>query len=327
MTESFPALSLDEACDLLLAAERPIVLSHAHPDGDTVGAAAALCLLFSRLHKKAAWQCADPLPRRLAFLFADLEMATPEENAGGTVIAVDVASPMQMGSLSETYLPGGVRLMIDHHEVGTPFAPSLICPQAAAAGEVIYRLAERLLERGALDEIDVPMASAIYAAISSDTGCFKYSNVTAQTHRIAAALLATGIHADKINYLLYDSRTPEQLAAEKIAMSRLSVHAGGRIGAVCLTLADRAGLSDDDFETAVDIPRSMAGVEIALVVRELPGGVSKVSLRSVDVNVSAVAQAFGGGGHVRAAGCTLSGTPEDALTAILPTLIEALGKA
>ena len=71
MTESFPALSLDEACDLLLAAERPIVLSHAHPDGDTVGAAAALCLLFSRLHKKAAWQCADPLPRRLAFLFAD----------------------------------------------------------------------------------------------------------------------------------------------------------------------------------------------------------------------------------------------------------------
>ena len=109
-------------------------------------------------------------------------------------------------------------------------------------------------------------------------------------------------------------------------MSRLSVYAGGRIAAVCLTLADRAGLDDDDFETAMDIPRSMAGVEIALVARELAGGVSKISLRSIEVNVSAVAQAFGGGGHVRAAGCTLNGTPEVALTTILPTLIAALNK-
>ncbi|MBQ8350797.1 MAG: DHH family phosphoesterase [Clostridia bacterium] len=322
----FPCLTPDEVCDTLLAAERPIVLSHAHPDGDTVGSAAALCHILARLHKKAAWRCADPLPRRLAFLFDGLDMATAEENKGGTVIAVDVASPMQLGSLAEEYLPGGVHLMLDHHEVGCAFAPSLICPHAAAAGEVIYHLAERLCARGALTKIDVSVAGAIYAAISSDTGCFKYSNVTAETHRIAAALHASGIQADKINHLLYDSRTPEQLAAEKIAMSRLSVHAGGRIGAVCLTLADRAGLSDDDFETAVDIPRSMAGVEIALVVRELPGGVSKVSLRSVEANVSAVAQAFGGGGHVRAAGCTLNGCPEDVLATIMPTLLEALGK-
>lgn len=325
-SELFPALSLDGVCDRLLAAERPTVLSHAHPDGDTVGAAAALCHILSQLHKKAAWRCADPLPRRLAFLFDGLEMATPEENAGGTVIAVDVASPGQLGTLGDEYLPGGVHLMIDHHEVGQPFAPHLVCPQAAAAGEVVYRIAERLCERGDLSAIDAQAAGAIYAAISSDTGCFKYSNVTAETHRIAAALHAAGIHADKINHLLYDSRTPEQLAAEKIAMSRLSVHAGGRIAAVCLSLADRAGLSEDDFETAVDIPRSMAGVEIALVVRELPGGVSKVSLRSVEVNVSAVAQAFGGGGHVRAAGCTVNGCAEDALTTVLPTLIAALGR-
>lgn len=322
----FPALSLDGVCDLLLAAERPTVLSHAHPDGDTVGSAAALCHLLSRLHKKAAWRCADPLPRRLAFLFDGLDMATPEENKGGTVIATDVASPTQLGSLADEYLPGGVHLMLDHHEVGCAFAPSLICPRAAAAGEVIYRVAERLCARGALAEIDVAAASAIYAAISSDTGCFKYSNVTAETHRIAAALHAAGIHADKINHLLYDSRTPEQLAAEKIAMSRLSVYAGGRVAAVCLTLSDRAGLTDDDFETAIDIPRSMAGVEIALVVREMPGGVSRVSLRSVEANVSAVAQAFGGGGHVRAAGCTVSGGPEDALLALLPTLLAALEK-
>ncbi len=322
----FPALSLDEVCDRLLAAERPTVLSHLHPDGDTIGAAAALCRMLTALGKRVAWRCADPLPKRLSFLFEGLEMATVEENKGGTVIAVDVASPTQLGTLAEEYLPGGVDLMIDHHEVGCAFAPSYICPQASAAGEVIYHLGERLCARGALPAIGADVAAAIYAAISSDTGCFKYSNVTAETHRVAAALHATGIQADKINHLLYDSRTPEQLAAEKIALSRLTVHAGGRIGAVCLTLADRAGLSDDDFETAVDIPRSMAGVEIALVVRELPGGVSKVSLRSMEANVSAVAQAFGGGGHVRAAGCTVKGCPEDVLTLLMPTLLAALGK-
>lgn len=322
----WPALSIDAVCDILLSATRPIVLSHTHPDGDTIGSAAALCLIFSRLHKKAAWQCADPLPRRLAFLFSGIETATVEENRGGTVISVDVASPALLGSLQDTYLPGGIRLMIDHHELGTPFAPSFICPQAAAAGEVIYHIAERLCARGALSKIDAALATVLYAAVSSDTGCFKFSNVTAETHRVAAALHAAGIQADKINHLLYDSRTPEQLSAEKIAMSRLSVHAGGRVAAVCLTLADRAGLSEDDFETAIDIPRSMAGVEIALVVRELPGGVSRVSLRSIDVNVSTVAQAFGGGGHARAAGCTVNGTPEDVLTLLLPTLLSVLGK-
>lgn len=320
----FPSLSLDEVCDRLLAADRPIVISHTRPDGDTIGAAAALCRLFALLRKRAAWACADPLPRRLAFLFDGIDLATPEENAGGTVIAIDVASPAQLGTLRGVHTTS---LMIDHHESGEPFAPAYICPTAAAAGEILYTIAARMVERGDIPALTVEIGGALYAAISSDTGCFKYANVTPYTHRVAAALLSLGVQADKINHLLYDSRSAGQLAAEKIALSRLTTRHGGRIAAVCLSLADRAGLPDEDFETAVDIARSMAGVEIAVAIRELTGGQCKVSLRSTDADVAAVAQSFGGGGHLRAAGCMVNGEPEDALSVLLPSLIAALNKA
>lgn len=320
----YPALTLDQVCDRILAARRPIILSHARPDGDTVGTAAALCHLFALLGRPAAWQCADPLPRRLAFLFDGLSLATPEQNAGGTVIAVDVASPAQLGSLAGVHT---VSLMIDHHEIGEAFAPSYIVPTAAAAGEILYTIAARMVERGDIPTLPPALAGTIYAAISSDTGCFKYANVTPKTHQVAAALLSLGIAADKINHLLYDNRSAGQLAAEKIALSHLTTRHGGRIAAVCLSLADRAGLAEEDFETAVDIARSMAGVEIAVAIRELEGGQCKVSLRATEADVAAVAQSFGGGGHLRAAGCTVRGEPEDALSVLLPSLIAALNKA
>lgn len=316
------SVTLDEACDLLIAAKRPTVLSHVRPDGDTVGSAAALCAILDAMGKRAAWDCADPLPKRLAFLFDGIPVASREDNAGGTVIAVDVASPTQLGGLGARY--DTVHLSLDHHGTGELFAPSLVCPTASATGELLFAVATRLIERGALSSLPTAAAGAIYAAISSDTGCFKYANVTSETHRVAAALLSRDIGADRINHLLYDSRSPEQLKAEKIALSRLSTRHGGRIAAVCLSLSDREGLSDEDFETAVDIPRSMAGVEIALAIRELPGGTCKVSLRSTEVNVAAVAQSFGGGGHVHAAGCTVLGEPQDALEVLLPSLVAAL---
>lgn len=323
----YPALSLDDVCDRLAAAERPVLLSHVRPDGDAIGSAAALGLLFARMGKRAAWRCADPLPRRLAFLFDGVPLATPEENAGGTVIALDVASPGQLGTLAEAYGETGVALMIDHHSMGEPFAPHYIQPHASATGEVLTLIAERCYARGILKgDFDPAAAGALYAAISSDTGCFKYGNVTPTTHRIAATLLSSGIAADEINRRLYDCRSPGQLAAEKIALANLTTRQNGKVAAVLLSLADRGDLPDEDFETAIDIPRSLAGVEIALAIREIPGGKCKVSLRSTGADVSAVAQSFGGGGHRRAAGCTVNGTPEDALSVLMPSLLGVLGK-
>lgn len=319
-------LSLDGLCERLLAAERPIILSHTRPDGDTVGAAAALGHLLRALGKEPAWDCADPCPRRLAFLLKGDLFLPASENEGGTVIAVDIASPHQLGALAERY-SGKIAFSIDHHAACSPFAPTYLCADAAASGEIVYEIGARLLERGALPLLPHGFVNAAYAAISSDTGCFRYANVTPRTHEVAAALLSAGADADRINHLLFECRTEGELRAGAIAAENLSLHAGGRIGVVSLSLASRAGLADEDFETAIDVARSVAGVEIAAAIRELTGGVCRVSLRSTGADVSAVAALLGGGGHVRAAGCTVTGSVSEALATLLPLLEGALTRA
>lgn len=322
MTDVRP-LSLDEVCDALLAAERPLVLSHTRPDGDTVGAAAALLHLLIALGKRPAYLLPDPLPRRLAFLSEGLALAAAEENRGGTVITVDVASPAQLGTLSEEFADR-VALMIDHHASATPMGPYFTDPDAAACGELIYAIGMRLLARGALASLPDGFYAAVYAAISSDTACFRLPNTTADTHKIAGALLSAGVPAADINRALFDSRTQEDLAADAIALSGLSLHADGRIAVISLPFAARKGLADEHFETAIDIARSLAGVEIAATLRELSDGKTKISLRSTAADVSAICRRFGGGGHVRAAGATADGAPDALLPVLLPLLEEAL---
>ena len=239
------------------------------------------------------------------------------------MISVDVASPAQLGALAARY-EGRVAFSIDHHRSCTPFAPTYLSDSAAAAGEILYEIGAHLVEMGALPSLPRPFAAAAYAALSSDTGCFRYANVTPRTHEVAAALLCAGADADRINHLLFECRTEGELRANAIAAANLSLHTGGRIGIVSLSLAARAGLSDEDFETAIDVPRSVAGVEIAAAIREMGGGVCRVSLRSTGADVAAVAASFGGGGHIRAAGCTIEGTPNEVLTKLLPRLDGAL---
>lgn len=318
------ALTLDGACDLLLAAERPLVLSHTRPDGDTVGAAVALLHLLIALGKRPAYLLPDPLPCRLAFLAEGLSLASAEENAGGTVITVDVASPPQLGALSEEFAPR-VALMIDHHAAATPMGPYLSDPDAAACGELIFAIGMRLLARGVLTSLPDGFYAAVYAAISSDTACFRLANTTASTHRIAAALLAEGVPAAAINRALFDSRTREDLAADAIALAGLTLHENGKIAVISLPLAARGDLADEHFETAIDIARSLAGVEIAATLRELRDGKTKISLRSTGADVSAICRRFGGGGHLRAAGATADGAPDALLPVLLPLLREALG--
>lgn len=319
------SLSLDAALDLLALAERPTILSHARPDGDAIGSTVALACLFEALGKRAAFVCESPCPRRLSFLLEGAPLLLPEENAGGAVFAVDVASRAQLGGIADAYA-ARVCLSIDHHASCTPFAPTLLDPDAAAAGEIIYLLGARALERGLVSALPEGFADAAYAAISSDTGCFRYANATQRTHEIAAALLRAGARADHINHLLFESRTEKELQADAIATRSLRLYEGGRVGAVTLSQADREGFSDEHFESVINIPRSVAGVEIALSVREMAGGVCRVSLRSTGADVASVAAAFGGGGHLRAAGCTVNGTPEQALAAVLPLLAAALAK-
>jgi phosphoesterase RecJ-like protein len=162
---------------------------------------------------------------------------------------------------------------------------------------------------GYIKEIPAKIAPAVYAAISSDTGCFRYSNVTPTTHRIAAQLVTIVPEHYNIDRLLFDTKTPGRLAAEQTALELLSLYENGKISVCSITLEEihARGLAGEDLDAFIDIARSVAGVEIAFSIREEASGSFRVSARSNSTaDVSALCATFGGGGHVKAAGCTLN---------------------
>lgn len=301
-----------------------LIFGHSHPDGDCSGSAAALAALLRARGARARILFPEPLPLRLRFLCDDVELleTLPDDFAASTLICTDVASPQQLGDLREA-IGGKIALRIDHHEVDTPYAArEFVDPDAAATGEILFDLCERF----GLEKLPATAKAALFGAISSDTGCFKYANVTPETHIRAAKLLAAGVDGARINQLLFDTKEMSQIAAEGLAQSRLRLFCGGKVSAVIIENTDyKDGLTMSDFETAVDIARCPRGVKIAIVIKGAPrDGVYRVSLRGNDKTpVSGIAAAFGGGGHALAAGCTVHAPSGEATLELLLEKIEA----
>lgn len=311
-------LTAKECAKLIADTVKPIVAMHVRPDGDTVGTAVALMAVLRALGKEPRYVCSDPIPERLLFLTNGYEAALPPY--GGNVISVDVASRAQLGELAQVLNPD---FMIDHHEVSTPFAPCYSIPGASSAAEVLFTVIEELIADGKLT-LTEDIAYPLYAAVSSDTGCFCYSNTAPSTYRLAALLVECGIdHAD-INHRLFNSKSEEQLRAEGMTASGIRTVAGGRIAYALISRHDRIklGISQEHFETAIDVVRSVKGAEIAFVVKENDKGEYKASLRSTGENVAEIAALFGGGGHIRAAGCTVAAASIDEAK---DALLRALG--
>ena len=172
-------------------------------------------------------------------------------------------------------------------------------------------MANYLLGQGKIPYIPQRVYTCIYAALSSDTGCFKYANVTQRTHIIASELVDVGIDTSDINHKLFDSKSLKQIKAEGEAARRLAVYEQGRVASVTFPYASKfsLGLKEEHLETIIEIPRSLAGVEVAFAVRQPEDkNVFRVSMRSNgEFDVAKICAAFGGGGHSKAAGCTIEG--------------------
>ena len=295
-------LDAKAACDLLLSVERPLVVTHLRPDGDTLGSATALVRILRALGRPAVFTTPDPIAERLEFIYRKDELATDTE--GYTPIAIDVASPSQLGGLKDTL--GEVALMIDHHAVGQPFAPYYTVPEASSAAEALMDILDELCARGLIG-LNADIAAPIYTAMSSDTGGFCFSNATAKTHRRAAELIDTGIDAADINHRRFYTKSRERLLADGYIASKIKTEADGRVAYATVTEEEMRslGLSAEKFECAIDVIRSLAGAEIAIFIRQVGEGEYKASMRSVGMNVAEIAAHFGGGGHIRASGCTI----------------------
>ena len=305
-----------ETAQLLRNHDHFLILTHVRPDGDTVGCAAALCGALQNLGK-TAYVLENP---ELTATCADY--VTPYHAPAGYepdyVISTDVAS---LGLLPENALQYRERInfAIDHHPSYEGFATDGCCvrSECAAAGEIVYEIVKEL------GSITPAIATALYCAVSTDTGCFVYNNTTADTHRVAAALIDAGCDVQRVNKRHFRTKSRVRIALESAIMSAVEYHDNGRIAVVTVpqSLLRQLGATPDDAEEIASMAGVIEGVDCALTVRELPTGESKISLRTGDrVNATEVCRILGGGGHAQAAGatmhCSLEEAKQQALNAI-----------
>lgn len=341
MTSEYKKLDAAKICDILLEmskkSESLLIFSHQNPDGDTVGSAFALKQICSQLNIRAKCVCCgDGAPYLHNFYWKQdtIAYSPGEEHNFDFLCAVDVASPKQLGFLAK--LSGKFRFMIDHHKSGEPFADYFICPDASACGELIYEIYALLTERGAAEH-DPQTARCLYAAISSDTGSFKYSNTTGKTHMIAAALADEinnacdgGSDCAEIARILHDSRTVGELRAEKLAIENLRFACGGKLAYLVFTadMMEQNSLTELDLGGLVDLPRSIEGVSVGLTIKQSrsdPRSFRLSSRSNAGVNVAEICKSFGGGGHDKAAGASLEAdSPQKAEEIIIPKFAAAL---
>lgn len=313
MSKILNKLSLSDVCDRFSEVKNTVILFHMRPDGDAVGSALAAKLLLEAAGSRAWCVCANEIPQRLSFLSEGIQTSSLVENLPADfsierIITVDTASSAQLGEMWERF-GDEIEFMIDHHAKGEPYADYYVASDAAATGEMIFDLSREMLARGIIKAIPEKTDYCLYAAISSDTGCFKYSNVTPKTHICSAEILKSGVDTAEINRLLFDSKSIEVLAVEKAGFDTLKMFHNGKIAVVFFTydMKQKLGVLDEHLETLIDVARSVEGVDVAVAIRQPgPDKTFRVSTRSSSaVDVSVVCSYFGGGGHIRAAGCTI----------------------
>jgi len=312
-------IELSEMVCRIESAHCAAILCHVNPDGDALGSAYALKEMIESQGKQAFVLCADPVPARLAFLFT--EDRVPDEFEPDLVITVDVASPEQLGALKEEWLER-VDIKIDHHMISPDFGKvGYVDAEAAAAGVIIAALGERM------DALSAKCANYLYCAIASDTGGFRYSNVRARTFETAARLLASGADGAGLSEKLFETVSKKEAAAAGYVYTHACFLFDGRLAIVTADLQAKkaAGFGDEDFSNASTLLRQIAGVKLAVSARqsEKNPAVYKISMRSTEgVDCAALCAKLGGGGHKRAAGCTLAAESAAAVQAAVIALCQ-----
>ena len=294
------------------------ILTHARPDGDTIGSATALCVGLRQLGKTAHVLNnteASPFLRRCL-----LGLTVEEPESTDTLISVDVASPHLLPPEYRQYL-GRIAMRIDHHATATSFTTEeYVDASYAACGEIIYEL---LMEMGA--EMTKELAWRLYIAISTDTGCFRYSNTTAHTYRVAAACAETGADLYPITQELFDTTSISELKLQNWIVEHAQFLCGGKAAVCGIPAAMEANVSREDLEGMSGFLRSIEGVCVSATLREIEGG-CKMSVRAVPgFDAASICTKFGGGGHKGAAGANLALPMETALkvvTAALKNMLE-----
>ena len=295
-------MKLFEVANFLKEHDNFEILTHAYPDGDTLGSGFALCLALQQMGKNARVITTN-VPSKFLYLLNGVKHQSFEAE---TIVSTDVASDSLLGSNMGTYI-GRVDLCIDHHGSNNFTAKEKYVESNAAANcEIIYKI---LVELGV--NFTEEMADCLYTGISTDTGCFRYTNTTSDTMRITASLMDLGCNSAYINKVMFETKSKEKIQLEHAVYDTIEYCANGKCAIIYTTLEmlKRLDVGDDEMEGLASIPRQIEGVLIGITMREKDGGFFKISVRTNDnINASDFCSQFNGGGHPAAAGCTIEGS-------------------
>ena len=305
--------TVSHTAEVLQGQDQFLILTHRRPDGDTTGSAGALCLALRKLGKTAYTAKNTGVTRRYGSYIEPYY--APEDFEPGCVVTVDCAAPDMLPPEMAQYAER-VDVVIDHHGSNPGFGKvNLVGGHYAACAEIICEVVEAM---GV--ELDADIARGIYVGASTDTGCFKFSNTTSNTHLVAAKCLDAGVDGGEINRALFETKSRARYEIERILFGSMAFYHEGKVAVALIRLEDRqrTGADWDDLDAIAGIPRQIEGVEVGLTLTELESGETKVSVRTTkEVDAAAICMQVGGGGHLRAAGATLSCPSGEAIQRML----------
>lgn len=301
-----------ETARLLKELNNVLILTHQSPDGDTLGSAYALGRAMQSIGKNVKIACSDIIPDKYSYI---LEAVNVQEFEPEYIIAVDVADTNLLGKKLSQY-SDKIDLCIDHHASNTHYAKKLLLDECAACCEIIYDVINFM---GA--EIDEKIAECIYTGISTDTGCFKYSNTTSHTHIIAAKLMETGFNFFKINRFMFEIKSREIINMEMHVWQTMEFYMDGKVAVATVTkdMIDKA--EPGALETIAPMSRQVAGVRCGVTLKQYDNDMYRISIRTGhELDASSICSRLGGGGHKRASGCSAHGTRQEVLDKLLDSI-------
>lgn len=308
-----------------------LLVLHEFPDGDSVGSNLAMSQALGKIGKAATVASPAGAPGRFSFLpgfdrIVELARLGRPLESFDCVFLIDCSDPRRASLEPEDLSRVRLVVNVDHHPSNTFFGGiNYVEPKGSAAAEQVRLV---IAEMGV--PLDRDMALCLYVAVSTDTGGFRFDNTTAGTHRLAAELLDLGVQPGPVGELIHDTRTLSSLRLLEKMLGTLSFAAGGRIAWVTVSrkMLEECGATDDEVEGLVGYPRMIDFVDLCFLLQEMPDGTVRVALRSKkDIDVGAIAENLGGGGHRKAAGCQLAGGLEAALARVLEESKKALAGA